>query len=697
MNFLKSAFLGLLISTQAVAGLPPTTSKGQSDAAASVTFNLQAPGVGFTRLGGTTALIETGAKNYAADPGVENSSATGGWSSYADAAAASPVDGTAGAATLTCTRTTSSPLSGTGSLLITKDAVNRQGEGCSKSFTIDRSDLAKVLSIDFSYEVASGTYDAGSDTTDSDLTAWVYGPTDGTPVLTQLAPYKVLGLVVGQQGKFQGSFQTAATGSVYRLILHQTKTGTSAYTLKLDSVSVGPGAKSFGTPVTDWDSCAVTMKGATNGLEFTNQTTAAKCRRVGDVMHYRVRTVFTSAPGVGTGLFTWAIPQTIDTAKLPSASDIYGTALGSAVALDNGTASIAGTVTYQSTTSVAAATDGAGSAMSAAVPITWASGDRIGLEFSVPVTGWSSNVLISSDASTRVVATKAYATQPTGTIASTLASSTTTILGSSEFDKTNSYNTTTGEFTVPVPGVYLISGQTSVAGTESVDNTVSVGLYKDGALVNSQFSSIRVWATAVTGTPAQYGFMVDCVAGNILTIRTASTITTPTFSSNAGQHYLQIHRLSGPAQIAASETVTAKYNTNAGQSIDTATNEVVDFEDKLWDSHGAVTVGASWKFTAPVSGTYSVAAGANYTAASFAASTQLKLMLYKNGAEDSRLDGLSPSATASVQVTLSGSTNVKLLAGDYIDVRTSHGEAAARALHSTATLNSISIDRVGNY
>src|SRR3990170_2998680 len=58
------------------------------------------------------------------------------WSTYADAAGVYPVDMTGGAANITFTRNTTTPLTGTGDGKITKDAVDRQGEGISIPFTI---------------------------------------------------------------------------------------------------------------------------------------------------------------------------------------------------------------------------------------------------------------------------------------------------------------------------------------------------------------------------------------------------------------------------------------------------------------------------------------------------------------------------------------------------------------------------------
>ena len=70
-----------------------------------------------------------------------------------DTAGANPVDGTGGSANVTWTRTTTNPLAGDGSVL-TKDAVNRQGQGVSYDFTIDRADRNKQLAIEFDVEIS---------------------------------------------------------------------------------------------------------------------------------------------------------------------------------------------------------------------------------------------------------------------------------------------------------------------------------------------------------------------------------------------------------------------------------------------------------------------------------------------------------------------------------------------------------------
>lgn len=77
-NIFYSVLIGLLISAQGMAGLPPTTAKGVSDAGPTVTFNLQTPYSQATRINATTALIETGSNNILSNP--NGSGGTVGWS-----------------------------------------------------------------------------------------------------------------------------------------------------------------------------------------------------------------------------------------------------------------------------------------------------------------------------------------------------------------------------------------------------------------------------------------------------------------------------------------------------------------------------------------------------------------------------------------------------------------------------------------
>jgi hypothetical protein len=156
------------------------------------------------------AQLGVNARNYVKNGGAESGRA--GWVTYADAAAASPVDCTGGSPSSTWTVSATTPLSGAYSFLWTHSANNRQGEGASYAFTIDTADQARLESISFDYEVASGTFVGGvvpiggATAVDSDLEVYVYDVTNST--LTQPSNFRLL----QNSGKstFQGTFQTAS-------------------------------------------------------------------------------------------------------------------------------------------------------------------------------------------------------------------------------------------------------------------------------------------------------------------------------------------------------------------------------------------------------------------------------------------------------------------------------------------------------
>lgn len=140
----------------------------------------------------------------------------------------------------------------------------------------------------------------------------------------------------------------------------------------------------------------------------------------------------------------------------------------------------------------------------------------------------------------------------------------------------------------------------------------------------------------------------------------------------------------------------ARYSTNAGQSISTATTTIVNFEDKSYDTHNAVTTGGSWKFTAPATGYYKVTSRllftntSNWNAGEFA-----QFSLYKNGSVYSQLDYVDNYFTGTAMFgSVRGSDTVYLVAGDYIDIRIYQNTGSALTIDSAATFTYVSIEQL---
>ena len=98
----------------------------------------------------------------------------------------------------------------------------------------------------------------------------------------------------------------------------------------------------------------------------------------------------------------------------------------------------------------------------------------------------------------------------------------------------------------------------------------------------------------------------------------------------------------------------AKYTTNAGQSIPDTTATIINYEDVETDPNSLVTVGASWKFTAPATGVYLVIASMLFDGAAWAANDTARLRVSKNTATYAILDYKFIEANITMNLHLHG-------------------------------------------
>jgi hypothetical protein len=637
-------------------------------------------------VGGTGSSSAGGAKNYfaisSANPNFSQNSVSP-WS----ACTLTFTSGVpSGAPTLTATQMAIAPTP-TNPLLQSQSAYNLQlvksGAAQYQGFisgelTIDREDLAKVLTGSFSYEVVTGPVNF-SGTSTQDLEIWVYNTVSGA--WTQPAGYRGMNTSSGV-GVVSFTFQTDSTAAnnKYKIAVITQQTSATGYTVNFNDFSVGPTVVINGTPVTDWQTFTPTVG-------FNNATHLGKYRRVGDSVEVSIQTTFTAAPTTGT--LSWNMPTglSVDTSKIDNSNNRYvgGVAYGagSQQAIGN---------TYYSTTSNAWGIQGISttSSFSFVVPITWTTGNTINLFYRIPVQGWSSNVQISSDTDTRVVAFRA--TRATAQSMPHNPSPSTTIqFDSIKYDSHSSWDSTNFLYRVPVSGVYEIYGELLLTfggnfGEMRADLLIDGS---NGGLAQNNRPSVG----GSTNLGLTYGFQRYLNAGQTIQIRF--------FQNNTGSGSLNllgdsagfgdvsslyINRLSGPSVIAASETVAASYS--ASTSASSSTSQAINFDLKEYDTHNAVTPGVNWRYTAPVSGTYLVSIYVNATAG-----TPSYFNIYKNSTS-TIYKSIGYATTTTVG---SGATSLKLNAGDYIGIYTS----ASFPYFGNASLNTqntshITIIRTGN-
>lgn len=614
-----------------------------------------------------------GVNHLSANPDAE--SGTTGYATFADAAGTSPVDGTGGSANVTWTRTTSSPLRSTGSFLLTKDAADRQGEGVSYDFTIGRADRYTVHTIKFNYEVASGTY------ADNDVTVWIYDVTNAT--LIQPVGYQLKNATIN--ATHQATFQTTDSTS-YRLIFHVSSTSASAYTIKMDDLSVGPQSIARGPTISD--PISFTPTGTWTGA---NATYTGKKWRVGNRGFYEVEIALTGAPTVSGDLeINMPSGETIDTAAWPAGSAHSSHRLGNATLWDATTENHFGVVTYTATNKVRVRHHSTyngnvylsnQSATSATAPFTFATGDKLRITWDVPILGWSSNQVLSSEEDGRVCSARyTTVTGQTNTTGSTA------ILNYNVADFDTHAAVTTGaswKFTAPLPGKYRVTaGITCDAATTTSASRLE--LYKNGSL----HSLIDYRVTPSTTRVSGYGSgAVNLVAGDYIDVRwNNGDSATRTLITTVGYNSITVTRESGPSQISSAETITAAYHLSANFAASTTTP--INFDTKEQDSHGAVVPHATtWKFTAPISGVYSV------SGFFMSSSGNVSLQLYKGGVAYKMLGHSDPGGSTRGPF----SSTVPLLAGEYIDLRPNGASTVIGGTKSTAGVANVNIVRVGNY
>lgn len=580
-----------------------------------------------------------------------------GWVTYSGLPTSQPESGLGGSANVTFTRNTTNPLSGNADFVFTKDAVNRQGQGASFGFILNESDVNKVLTVSFDYTVLSGTYSTG------DLTVYLVQDPSAAgsgPVVTQPAGFQIQSITSGNATRHIATFQLSKGSFPYgdcRLCFHVASTSASAYSLAIDNVVLGPQVVQYGAPITDWQSYTPSTQGFGTPTNMN-----VYWRRVGGDI--QVRGSFTAGTVTAAGArlnFPPGIVSTTDTV----ADTIIGTfgrgnsnnSKGGFILKQNGQAFVGfgPADTFSGTANASLSTQ-----LATSVVI---SSEKLSFEFFCPIQGWSSTVQMSDDTDTRVVAA-IYDRSNTQSLTGNV-----TDIGFPTLrkDTHSAWNGT--QFTAPVSGFYCINGSIQL----SVQVATLLSAYKNGLL------DIVLNDNRGTDEIKHFSGTVFLNAGNTISVRSAQSVT---IAPQGRSTYISIYRLSGPSAIAASETVAAGYLMTTSQAV-TALVTPMNFSTKLYDSHGAVTTGASWNFTAPISGLYSIS---GY----FLPAAQASAFLYKNSSGFQRI----AFATASVSGAFSGT--VSLLAGDSIDFRSTTtttitgGTLAAGGSY-------VNITRVGNY
>jgi len=576
-------------------------------------------------------------------------SGTTGAGVYADSGSR-PTDGTGGSPNVSLSTTTTNPLTGNASFTLFKPVLNQQGNGWNWDFTVNPAYRGKVLNISFNYLLDNGVFTAGTRTTDSDVIVYIYDVTNSQ--LIEPSNIKLFSNSTTIADMFNGSFQTSATGSTYRLLFHVATTTALTFTLKVDDIMVTPSTYSYGTPVTDWQSYTPTTQGfgtITNAefywrrvgssieidAKWTNGTTSAVEARIGLPSGYTSTTLTQGIRKAGD----FVIFANTTAAKVNPLIEsgvtylTFGNQDGS-----SGFTKINGTTAFSSTSAVS-------------------------FKASVQVAGLSSSVQMSDQQDTRVVD---MMIEKTSTQTSIVGNTTKITYDTVLKDSHGMWSSDTA--TIRVAGDYVIT-----VGYKTATSSTTMLVYKNGSLYKNLGTPNSTYHLTMSK------LLPDLKVGDTIDIRQGSGENS--VGASTGEYFIQLVRISGPNQIAASETIAASYYMSASGTY--STTAPINFDTKEYDSHGSlVTTGASWKFTAIAAGLYSVGGTIDLTSGT-------SVILYKNGSAYKRVGYDIGSTDASYYGT------VRLAAGDYIDIRPSGSVTVSGSGTLAVSPTNINIIRVG--
>ncbi len=592
--------------------------------------------------------------------------------------------GTSASGNLSLSLVSSGQLAGSYSGDLASSAMSVQGDLLiSNAFFIDTEDQGKVITIKFYYEAESGASNLDfSGTSSNSFAVWIYDVTNAAWIM----PAGVYDLVQNSGvGYCTGTFQTTINSTQYQLALVNINASSGAYNLYIDDFFVGPQTAPFGPILGDWTDITSNIVLSSGFGTASNKSFWRK--RVGDSYHYRGS--FTIGTVASTTMYI-QLPstETIDSSKFSSASDVQK--VGFAQNMDP-TGSITDLYAHEASAPLDIFYDGSttnqvfltqytqsSAYIKANASGTVASSGTITFDFMIPITGFSSNSVMSNDTDTRVCAATYYLSantsetggQPINFDAQLLDTHGTVTTGSS------------WKFTAPISGNYKVT-----ASGLSPSITPNMSIYKNGS---DYFDS---GSTGGADETCNISAILYLNAGDYVDIRPGSTETFRGGAPGSGNNFtfVSIERLSGPAVIAATESVNMSYFCTNANAIGTSYTPIV-YNLEKFDSHDAYN-DSSGTYTIPVTGKYRVSASITSSGTTLTTTQRMNIAIFQNGSSYSDLF-IFGNGGATISYSFQISNTVSCLAGDTLQIQAFSNVAATTSGNPGESV--LCIERIGN-
>jgi hypothetical protein len=573
---------------------------------------------------------------------------------YADGAVQYPIDGIGGSPIVTTSISSVSPLAGTKSYVLTKPFGSAQGNGWAiDNIPLDLAYRAKSLKISFAYLVdntGGGFFPGfnGASPDNGSVICTFYDITNSK--LVEPSNIKLLSNSSTTSDVYEATVQFDSNCTSVRFILHNRLSLVDDYSIKLDNILLSPQVYVYGTPVTDWIEYTPTTAGF-----GTITTSKFLYRRNGDSIDIQGR--FTAGTTTAT-IAEISLPNGFRTDSIKGLPGYrnYGT-----LAYNGTSGQILHSILNENSTVVnfsnAASGSGLGLTRLNGSQVASASVEVSFTAYGIPIQGQSSSVRVSDNYDGRELTLRMGKVGASQSL--TNATLTKITFDSTIQSKGLVWDSVNSRVVCVSTGTYF--GEASLQFGTSGVYTGLVRVLKNGVSI---FEGRSYVPSGINAQPF-VGFRVDLNVGDYLEVfgfqNSGGALGV---ANDAIATFFNVSKLMAPQTIAASEKIRAIYKTGAGQSLGTGV-VILNYATKDDDTHGAVTTGASWKFTAPRAMTVSI------TGASRVSTASRRLDLYKNGVFHKVINEVGVDATSAV------ATSVSLLAGEYFDIRVNSGSAAS--------------------
>ena len=624
-------------------------------------------------------------KNYVLLGNTFEDNDTGGWqlftiSGYTAGTVPTTAPTIGSAASMTLATTATNPLSDKYSLQISNVASTNltAGQGIiSPLFKIDRMDQAKVLMNKFAYEATTGAgfqnYSGSSSNTWSVLIA----DYTGGSFVSYIQPAGCYNLVqsVGV-GPHRSTWQTPFTMTQFRIVLLCTNTTTGSspavntIQTTFDEFFTGSEVSSLGPAKSDWVAYTPTITNLGTG----SATATGLWRRDGDSIELQIRIVKDASGGSGSSSVAASLPAglAIDyTNKITTNTAQVALGTWSSYGIKGSNTNQEGTVWSSGNTIIFSNPgDASGNALfgSNINANSYLSTNNT----KVPIVGWSSNTVQSSDTDTRIISFS-------GTKGSTqaLTANTTDITFTSATDRAGAWTGST--YPVPVAGDYVVSSLLADNGATS--GTVSA--YVNGVSTRS----ILFINAGNTGSGS--AILPNLKSGDIISLRSNQTTTLAALGN------ISIHRLSGPAVVQATESVTGRWYSGTAQAITTGSNNTLTTLTQDYDSHSAMNL-TTGVYTVPISGRYRISTQQLSASTAWTSGSNKYVRAIVTGSKSFNLFMHPIWASLSQYLSAGGSGESYYLAGQTISVNIDNASGSTYTLATGNNDNWITISRIGN-